>query len=94
MRKKKSAGVKYFGKPVTADPDDAPELLNDFFAMESCVMARNWSAVDGRHCQASRKPRSRFDSMRMSSRLIAKPARAGRRALMLTCAARGNSGQR
>jgi hypothetical protein len=29
--KKKSAGAKYFGKPVTADPDDAPELLNDFF---------------------------------------------------------------
>jgi hypothetical protein len=31
MKKKKSAGVKYFGKPVTGDPDDAPELLNDFF---------------------------------------------------------------
>ena len=31
MKKKKSAGAKYFGKPVTSDPDDAPELLNDFF---------------------------------------------------------------
>ena len=31
MKKKKSAGVKYFGKPVTDDPDDAPELLEDFF---------------------------------------------------------------
>jgi uncharacterized protein (DUF4415 family) len=31
MAKKKSAGAKYFGKPLTADPDDAPELLNDFF---------------------------------------------------------------
>src|SRR4051794_23902514 len=31
MKKKKSAGVKYFGKPVTDDPDDAPELLGDFF---------------------------------------------------------------
>jgi uncharacterized protein (DUF4415 family) len=31
MKKKKSAGEKYFGKPVTADPDDAPELLSDFF---------------------------------------------------------------
>jgi uncharacterized protein (DUF4415 family) len=31
MAKKKSAGAKYFGKPRTDDPDDAPELLNDFF---------------------------------------------------------------
>src|SRR6267154_6666872 len=31
MTKKKSAGGKSFGKPVTRDPDDAPELLNDFF---------------------------------------------------------------
>src|SRR5882757_5197420 len=31
MTKKKSAGVKSFGKPLTDDPDDAPELLNDFF---------------------------------------------------------------
>jgi uncharacterized protein (DUF4415 family) len=26
-----SAGAKYFGKPLTDDPDDAPEPLNDFF---------------------------------------------------------------
>jgi uncharacterized protein (DUF4415 family) len=31
MTKKKSAGAKYFGKPLTGDPDDAPELLGDFF---------------------------------------------------------------
>jgi hypothetical protein len=31
MTKRKSAGVKYFGKPLTDDPDDAPELLDDFF---------------------------------------------------------------
>jgi uncharacterized protein (DUF4415 family) len=31
MAKKKSAGTKYFGKALTDDPDDAPELLNDFF---------------------------------------------------------------
>ena len=31
MAKKKSAGAKYFGKPLTDDPDDAPELLKDFF---------------------------------------------------------------
>lgn len=31
MKKKKSAGAKHFGKPVTSNPDDAPELLNDFF---------------------------------------------------------------
>jgi uncharacterized protein (DUF4415 family) len=31
MPKKKPAGAKYFGKPLTDDPDDAPELLNDFF---------------------------------------------------------------
>lgn len=31
MAKKKSAGAKYFGKPVTKEPDDAPELLSDFF---------------------------------------------------------------
>jgi uncharacterized protein (DUF4415 family) len=31
MTKNKSAGAKSFGKPLTDDPDDAPELLNDFF---------------------------------------------------------------
>jgi hypothetical protein len=31
MAKKKTAGAKYFGKALTDDPDDAPELLNDFF---------------------------------------------------------------
>jgi uncharacterized protein (DUF4415 family) len=31
MTRKKNAGAKYFGKPLTRDPDDAPELLNDFF---------------------------------------------------------------
>src|SRR6266446_4976414 len=31
MARKKNAGAKYFGKPLTEDPDDAPELLNDFF---------------------------------------------------------------
>jgi hypothetical protein len=31
MAKKKNAGAKYFGKPLTDDPDDAPELLSDFF---------------------------------------------------------------
>jgi hypothetical protein len=31
MAKKKNAGTKYFGKALTDDPDDAPELLNDFF---------------------------------------------------------------
>ena len=31
MAKRKGAGAKYFGKPLTDDPDDAPELLDDFF---------------------------------------------------------------
>jgi uncharacterized protein (DUF4415 family) len=31
MAKKKNAGARYFGKPLAGDPDDAPELLNDFF---------------------------------------------------------------
>jgi uncharacterized protein (DUF4415 family) len=31
MKKKKSAGAKHFGKPVSGDADDAPELLDDFF---------------------------------------------------------------
>jgi hypothetical protein len=31
MAKKKSAGAKYLGKPLTDDRDDAPELLSDFF---------------------------------------------------------------
>jgi uncharacterized protein (DUF4415 family) len=31
MAKKKSAGAKYFGKALTDNPDDAPELLSDFF---------------------------------------------------------------
>ena len=31
MTKKKSAGARSLGKPLTDDPDDAPELLADFF---------------------------------------------------------------
>ena len=31
MKRKKSGGARYFGKPLTADADDAPELLTDFF---------------------------------------------------------------
>ena len=31
MTKKKGVGAKTFGKPLTDDPDDAPELLGDFF---------------------------------------------------------------
>jgi len=31
MTKKKSGGARYFGKAVSRDPDDAPELLNGFF---------------------------------------------------------------
>ena len=31
MAKKKNAGTRYFGKPLTGDPDGAPELLSDFF---------------------------------------------------------------
>jgi hypothetical protein len=31
MARKKNAGAKHFGKPLTDDPDDAPELLSDFF---------------------------------------------------------------
>jgi hypothetical protein len=31
MKKRKSTGAKYFGKPLTDDPDDAPELLEAFF---------------------------------------------------------------
>jgi hypothetical protein len=31
MTKKKNAGAKSFGKTLTDDPDDAPELLSGFF---------------------------------------------------------------
>jgi BrnA antitoxin of type II toxin-antitoxin system len=31
MRKRKSGGARYFGRSLTGDPDDAPELLSDFF---------------------------------------------------------------
>jgi uncharacterized protein (DUF4415 family) len=31
MTKKKSGGARYFGKSLTDDPDDAPELLSAFF---------------------------------------------------------------
>jgi uncharacterized protein (DUF4415 family) len=31
MPKKKSAGPPSFGKALTDDPDDAPELLDEFF---------------------------------------------------------------
>jgi hypothetical protein len=30
MTKKKSSGTRYFGKPLTDDPDDVPELLRAF----------------------------------------------------------------
>src|SRR5260221_6376962 len=30
-KEEKNAGTKYFGKPLTDNPDDAPELLDDFF---------------------------------------------------------------
>jgi uncharacterized protein (DUF4415 family) len=31
MPRKKNAGRRPFGKALSGDPDDAPELLNDFF---------------------------------------------------------------
>lgn len=31
MRRKKNAGAKIFGKALTDNPDDAPELLDGFF---------------------------------------------------------------
>ncbi|MEA2884815.1 MAG: hypothetical protein QOH32_4071 [Bradyrhizobium sp.] len=31
MKKTSNAATKYFRNPVTDDPDDAPELLEDFF---------------------------------------------------------------
>ncbi|QUS40065.1 hypothetical protein RPMA_15425 [Tardiphaga alba] len=31
MRRKKPIGKPIFGSPVTDDPDDAPELLEEFF---------------------------------------------------------------
>jgi uncharacterized protein (DUF4415 family) len=31
MTRKKPAGTRSFGKPLTDDPDDAPELLDEFF---------------------------------------------------------------
>jgi uncharacterized protein (DUF4415 family) len=31
MPRKKRAGSPSFGKPLTDDPDDAPEVLNEFF---------------------------------------------------------------
>jgi uncharacterized protein (DUF4415 family) len=32
MTRKKPAGTRSFGKPLTNDPDDAPELLDEFFS--------------------------------------------------------------
>ena len=91
MKKKKSAGAKYFGKPVTGDPDDAPELLSDFFRHGELRHGEKLIRRGRPPLSASRKPRSRFGSMRMSWMPIAKPARAGRRASMRTCGARENS---
>src|SRR5260221_1013269 len=31
MPRKTPAGAKYFGRPLTDDPDDAPELMIDFY---------------------------------------------------------------
>jgi hypothetical protein len=42
MTKKKSAGVKYFGIPLTDDPDDAPELLGDFFRQGELRHGEQW----------------------------------------------------
>jgi hypothetical protein len=44
MTKRKNAGVKYLGKPLTNDPDDAPELLDDFFRHGE--LARSWQQAD------------------------------------------------
>jgi hypothetical protein len=32
MAKKKNAGAKYFGKPLTGDPDEAPESSTEIRA--------------------------------------------------------------
>jgi hypothetical protein len=66
MAKKKNAGVKYFGKPLTDDPGDAPELLNDFFRHGELrhgdrLIRRGRPPLSGKP-----KTRSRSDSMRMS----------------------------
>ena len=67
MTKKKSAGAKSFGKALTDDPDDAPELLDGFFRHgEVRHGERLIRRGRPRHYPASRKPRSRCGSMRMS----------------------------
>jgi hypothetical protein len=65
MARKKSAGAKYFGKPLTDDPDDAPELLNNFLRHGELrhggtLIRRGRPPLSGKP-----KPRSRFGSMKM-----------------------------
>jgi len=65
--KKKSAGAKYFGKPLTDDPDDAPELLNDFFRHGEVASRRQADpARPAAIVRQSRRPRSRCGSTKMS----------------------------
>jgi hypothetical protein len=40
MTKQKNAGAKYFGQPLSDDPDDAPELLDDFFRQRRVAAGR------------------------------------------------------
>jgi hypothetical protein len=86
VKKKKSGGAKYFGKPFTGDPDDAPELLTDFFRHGEKLIRRGRPPLSG-------KPKTAI-TLRLdedTSRRIARLARVGRRASMQTRGARGNS---
>jgi hypothetical protein len=47
MAKKKTTGAKYFGEALTDDPDDAPDLLNDFFRHGDRLVRRGRPPLSG-----------------------------------------------
>jgi hypothetical protein len=57
MPTKKNAGAKSFGKQLTDDPDDAPELLFDFFRHGELRHDGRLIRRGGCRYPASRKPR-------------------------------------
>ena len=57
MPRKKSAGRRFLGKPVSRDPDDAPELLDDFFKYGDVRDGERRSGGAGR--RLARSPNSR-----------------------------------
>jgi hypothetical protein len=79
MAKKKTVGAKYFGKPLTDDPDDAPELLDDFFRYaelrhgEGNPSGRQHGVVQSQSVIAQR-PRAKKPGAKPGAKSVNKPS--------------------